>query len=78
MSGARLTHPTTEQLTRCGAIWDGAQAIECETILYRVGGYRIEVIHDFALLRWEQLGHAVQADITRAMLSLGKLLRTAV
>lgn len=71
--------PSPEQIARCGAIWDGAaQRVDCEAILYRTGGYRQDMLQDFALLRWEQLGHMVQRDIAVAMLALGKLLRTAV
>jgi hypothetical protein len=70
--------PSAEQLRRCGAIWDGAQRTDCEAILTRTGVYRPEVVRDFALMRWEQLGHEIQKDLTRAMLALGALLRHAV
>lgn len=70
--------PSEEQLKRCGVLWDSADRRDCEAILTRTGGYRPDVVRDFALYRWEQMGHEVQKDLARAMLALGKLLRTAV
>lgn len=68
--------PTEAQLTRCAALWDSASRVHCEAILHVCGGYRYEVLQDFALYRWAQMGHEVQRDLARAMIALAALLRT--
>jgi len=51
---------------------------QCEAILICTGGYPWSMVEEFALYRWNRMGIEVQRDIARAMLGLGKLLRTAV
>lgn len=61
---------TPAQLAAVGRLWDHGHAFENEALAWLGARYSVEGCENFALLRWDQLGSALQQQIAHAWYAL--------
>lgn len=68
--------PTKAQLNWAGRVWDGSLGRDCEALYWLASGYP-DGARAFGALTWEQIGGAIQREITVNLIRLEQTLLKA-
>lgn len=68
---------TDEQLEAAGKLWANLQAYQCEAVLVLATRYPRDMVENFALMKWADLGSELQRDIAVEWHKLLQCQRTA-
>jgi hypothetical protein len=68
--------PTKAQLGWAGRVWDSSLGRDCEALYWLASGYP-DGARTFGGLTWEQIGGAIQREITVNLLRLERTLQKA-